>query len=273
MLIAMHSRKSPTILPRRHMRVRRGYQAYAFGNALGNSIAAGLSKPSQQESKVSRVNLNRAQEERLQSGQTVTDYGDGYAEGSGDTASSVGAQRRAGGAAGEVAALTIDQVAAMNPDGSRAAGAGRGFVNPPTVGEMESMRENSGSTGILNPNATDRLQSIQGLDIDIGIKRVRRNVNGYQRMLVALLSSHAQEVHQLRQALASDDRPLMKEVAHSLKGSIGNIGAMTLAKAATELDVALHQNASFSQVETSGAIVIEQLTDLVDGLRNALCIV
>jgi hypothetical protein len=155
MFTSAHPRKPAWALARARVGVRLCVRADAFGNALGNSIAEGLSKPSQQENKVSQVNLNRAQEERLQSGQTVTDYGDGYAEGPGDTASSVGAQRRAGGAAGEVAALTIDQVAAMNPDGSRAAGAGRGFVNPPTVGEMESMRENGRSTGILNSNATD----------------------------------------------------------------------------------------------------------------------
>ena len=48
----------------------------AFGNAWGSSLADSMSGAG----RTNEVSLNREQEERLQSGQTMTDYGDDYAD-------------------------------------------------------------------------------------------------------------------------------------------------------------------------------------------------
>jgi two-component system sensor histidine kinase/response regulator len=115
-----------------------------------------------------------------------------------------------------------------------------------------------------------RLARVPGLDVELGLHRVRGSEGGYQRMLAAFLSSHAQEADQLSAALAAGDLAAIKELAHSLKGSAGNIGAMRLADAATALDAALRQNAARAEVDACGAVLVAQVSAMCAGLREAL---
>jgi HPt (histidine-containing phosphotransfer) domain-containing protein len=89
-------------------------------------------------------------------------------------------------------------------------------------------------------------------------------------MLTAFVSGHADEVSQLASALASDDISTLKEVAHSLKGSAGTIGAERLAEAATALDSALRNQAARSEIEAHSTTLIAELAALIDGIRSSL---
>jgi len=115
-----------------------------------------------------------------------------------------------------------------------------------------------------------RLHGVKGLDVDRGLSRVRGNMDGYVRIVRAFLSSHAQEIRQLTEALATADRATLQEVAHSLKGSGSNIGALALAQTATALDTALRHNAPRAEVDAGGAALLEELEALVNGLQDAL---
>jgi two-component system sensor histidine kinase/response regulator len=115
-----------------------------------------------------------------------------------------------------------------------------------------------------------KLDGIVGLNAELGLYRIRGNLEGYKRMLTAFVSGHAEEVSQLTNALVSDDRSTLKEVAHSLKGSGGTIGAERLADAATALDSALHNKAARSDIEAHSTTLIAELTTLIDGIRNTL---
>jgi hypothetical protein len=130
------------------------HAASAFGNALGDSIVSSMSGPiaADNRTELNRANvkadadyygsgtandggvyLSRAQEERLMSGRTVTDYGDGYSDGDGLLAGSTGGVRRAGGDR-----LLVDRDApAAEPQVS-----GSGFRLP---GESRGVRLGSGA--------------------------------------------------------------------------------------------------------------------------------
>ena len=115
-----------------------------------------------------------------------------------------------------------------------------------------------------------RLDGIVGLNAELGLYRIRGHQEGYKRMLAAFVSGHAEEVSQLADALANDDVPTLKEIAHSLKGSAGTIGAEPLAQAATLLDTALRNKAEPGAIETYGVTLIAELASLIDGIRSAL---
>ena len=115
-----------------------------------------------------------------------------------------------------------------------------------------------------------RLDGIAGLNAELGLYRIRGNLEGYKRMLKAFLSGHAEEVVQLADALASDDLATLKDIAHSLKGSGGTIGAERLAQAATVLDAALRNKTESAEIEVNTATLIAELSMLIDGIRIAL---
>jgi HPt (histidine-containing phosphotransfer) domain-containing protein len=115
-----------------------------------------------------------------------------------------------------------------------------------------------------------RLRGIAGLDVDNGLARIRGNVEGYLRVLRAFVSSHEKEVAQLTEALAQGNLAALQEVAHSLKGSGGNIGALRLADTATALAVALRQNAPPTQLKNYGTALLAELKAVLDSMRSAL---
>lgn len=115
-----------------------------------------------------------------------------------------------------------------------------------------------------------RLNGIAGLNAKLGLYRIRDNLDAYKRMLKAFVSGHAQEVSQLADALAADDITTLKDIAHSLKGSAGTIGAERLAEAATVLDAALRNQVAASEVEVFCGSVIAELAILIEGIRDAL---
>lgn len=127
--------------------------------------------------------------------------------------------------------------------------------------------------------ARQRLDSIPGLNVELGLYRIRGNLEGYQRMLKAFMSGHAEEVTQLADALAMRDLGTVKEIAHSLKGSGGTIGAERLAELATELDTTLRgkfeqsgqiEQTEHNEIETQVMLLIAELAALIDGMRVAL---
>lgn len=118
--------------------------------------------------------------------------------------------------------------------------------------------------------ARQRLDNITGLNAELGLCRIRGNLEGYQRMLKAFVSGHAEEVTQLADALATRDFVTIKEIAHSLKGSGGTIGAERLAEVATVLDTTLRSDAADADIETQVVLMMAELAALIDGIRVAL---
>jgi HPt (histidine-containing phosphotransfer) domain-containing protein len=115
-----------------------------------------------------------------------------------------------------------------------------------------------------------RLDGIAGLNAELGLYRIRGNLDAYKRILAAFVSGHAEEVSELADALAAGNLPTLKEIAHSLKGSGGTIGAERLAEAATKLDSALRNQAATSEIAALSSTLIAELAILIEGIRSAL---
>ncbi|MBK6998907.1 MAG: response regulator [Rhodoferax sp.] len=126
------------------------------------------------------------------------------------------------------------------------------------------------------PNAPDsatlqqRLLQVPGLDVEHGLARTRGNLERYVGILDAFATGHADEVAQLYTAMETQDMATLKKVAHTLKGSAGNIAATRLADAGTALNFAIHQGAAMPDILALSAKLVAELSALLDGLRNAL---
>jgi CheY-like chemotaxis protein len=102
-------------------------------------------------------------------------------------------------------------------------------------------------------------RDIDGLDTELGLKRVLGKVPRYQSMLEKYVAGQSGTVTALREALAAGDRDTATRLAHTTKGVSGNIGATVVQQRADELETALQQGTP-----------LEQTTHLVDTLAQHL---
>jgi two-component system sensor histidine kinase/response regulator len=113
------------------------------------------------------------------------------------------------------------------------------------------------------------LRTIAGLDIECGLKTMRGNGTKFLRMLNLFVDSHAPEAEQIASALAANDLITTKQLAHTLKGSAGTVGAVRVAAAAASLHAAIRDNLQAQEIDTLGKSLIAELNALVEGVRRA----
>ncbi len=107
-------------------------------------------------------------------------------------------------------------------------------------------RESEAPQAELEPSgnkvADDKLPgSLEGIDIDEGLRRVGGNRKLYRKLLVEFLQDHREDVHDIRKALDQEDLETAQRIAHTIKGVSGSIGAGDLHRDAESLDSALKE--------------------------------
>ncbi|MBI5790336.1 MAG: response regulator [Rhodocyclales bacterium] len=115
-----------------------------------------------------------------------------------------------------------------------------------------------------------RLAQVSGLDVAHGLALVRGNATKHAKMLGLFAETHADDIVQLRAALAGDDLDAMKQLAHTLKGAAGTIGARPVAAAAASLHEALRERSDRAAIDSRCNTLIDKMATLVDELRQAL---
>ena len=114
-----------------------------------------------------------------------------------------------------------------------------------------------------------RLAKIPGLDGEYGLALLNGNASKHARMLALFVENHGGEILQLSESLAANDLVAVKQLAHTLKGSAGTIGAKRVAEAAAALHAALRTSAERTEVDALGTTLIRELTALTAGIRQA----
>ncbi len=109
---------------------------------------------------------------------------------------------------------------------------------------------------------------VAGLDTAQGLRRAMHKKSLYLSLLARFSSSQRGLAQQVTQALAEGDHVRAQRIAHSLKGSAGNIGAGELQRAAGLLEAAIEVGAA--EVPVLVADVAAQLAALVDALDAQL---
>jgi len=134
------------------------------------------------------------------------------------------------------------------------------------------IRPRSGSAGPAAPVASQsaaELPAIAGLDAAAGLATTQGNSKLYRRLLTMFLSAQTGFAVQFRAAQADADPAAPMRLAHTLKGTAGNIGAAALQAAAGELELACERGEA-TAIERGLAGTVAALEPLLAGLAQAL---
>jgi len=102
---------------------------------------------------------------------------------------------------------------------------------PPPDPSLRQTAQPAGATRSPAP-LCDGLRAIAQLEIEVGLRSTRDNVDAYRRLLERFVAVHREDVDRLRQPLSAD-QPYA--IAHSLKATAGAIGTLALAACADRL--------------------------------------
>jgi PAS domain S-box-containing protein len=114
------------------------------------------------------------------------------------------------------------------------------------------------------------LPVVAGLDTAEGLLRLGGNQQLYLKLLRQFVEQQADAPTRLTALLATGDRATAERLAHSIRGVAGNLGAGPVQAAAAELERAIGASAPADQLEAARSELIERLTTLLGGLRQAL---
>ncbi|GAB6126938.1 response regulator [Humidesulfovibrio idahonensis] len=107
---------------------------------------------------------------------------------------------------------------------------------------------------------------LPGIDAALGLKRVAGNAKLYRKLLLDFQRDYTSAMTGITTAVNENRLDDAKRLAHTLKGVAGNIGAMPLHLAATDLDAALKAE-DMAKISTLSAPVAERLAEVIAGLR------
>ncbi|MBU4263581.1 MAG: response regulator [Proteobacteria bacterium] len=114
------------------------------------------------------------------------------------------------------------------------------------------------------------LAAIPGLDTKQGLKVLNGNVEAFLRLLRLYAVDHADDMARLLELISSEDWDEARRLAHTLKGSSGNLGATGVQQLAAELEVAIKEGHDATDIERLVRTLETALQQLVARIRTAL---
>ncbi|MBU3916118.1 response regulator, partial [bacterium] len=93
-------------------------------------------------------------------------------------------------------------------------------------------------------------ETLAGIDIQSGLERVAGNEAMYQKILFKFKHNSLDMVDKIKEAIHTNDLDSARPLAHTIKGTSGNIGANKLFKAAGELESVL-RNKQIEEIEAT----------------------
>ena len=144
---------------------------------------------------------------------------------------------------------------------------------PPGEREMPEPIEEPAAVAVEEPAntglAADLLLLIEGLDVEVGVKRVLGKRDFYEKLVRQFVEGEEVEsVATVRAQLAAGEHEAAERTAHSLKGVAGTIGAGELQQRAQGLETAIKEGTA--EVDTLLSSVEEELTRMVVAIRDVL---
>jgi two-component system sensor histidine kinase/response regulator len=120
----------------------------------------------------------------------------------------------------------------------------------------------------------DLPERLPGINIQDALSALNIEKTVFKHILIGFLKNNKESANKIRDAFDKKNMEILVQLAHSLKGSAGNIGASDLHKAAQELETAGREgvptSALFERVETDLNQVLESLQLLVDTSKTEL---
>jgi CheY-like chemotaxis protein/HPt (histidine-containing phosphotransfer) domain-containing protein len=150
---------------------------------------------------------------------------------------------------------------------------------PASTSTATAMPVEAAPPDVVAPDATEPdpqhaatlqvLRSIDGLEVDTALRLVRDNVTTYLRVLSLFVNGHAEDPAQLQGLVAQNDLRAAQRLAHTLKGSAGNVGVVSIQRHAAAIEQALQSGATDAFEQALAQLTVE-LPALVASVRAAL---
>jgi CheY-like chemotaxis protein len=118
--------------------------------------------------------------------------------------------------------------------------------------------------------APSDLPPIEGLVSADGLRRVGGNAKLYVKLLRQFVDQQADVVAEIRAALSANQAESAIRLAHTLKGVAGNLGAMAVQDAASEVETLLRGESESDELNSALAKLSAVLDPLIARLRAAL---
>ena len=116
------------------------------------------------------------------------------------------------------------------------------------------------------------LQAIDGLNVELGLKRVMGKMPLYINMLKKYVETGIQSLADLKAALETNDGETAERIAHTLKGTNGNIGASGLQAIAGSIENGIRGQADFKILMPEVTVLSEAQTEMVKAIANAIAV-
>jgi CheY-like chemotaxis protein len=111
---------------------------------------------------------------------------------------------------------------------------------------------------------------IDGLDSELGLRRVSGKLALYETILRKYIASQSTVIDELRAAVAQKDFELAKRLAHTTKGVSGNIGATEVQGIAAEIEAGLAENVDSVSILEKLIVLQATLAPLLQRLAACL---
>ena len=131
-------------------------------------------------------------------------------------------------------------------------------ANPSTPAKSDNLK----STG------ADALPELPGIDTQAGLATCMGNMKLYKRLLVKFRDSNADFDKQFAAARQGADPDATIRLAHTIKGTAGNIGARGIMTAAGELELASNNNEPEQVIDKLLANMLDELDPVFKSLQQ-----
>lgn len=118
----------------------------------------------------------------------------------------------------------------------------------------------------------ERLQAIAGLNVKLGLKRVMGKIPLYLNMLNKYVATGIQSLTELKAAVQANDRDTGERIAHTLKGTNGNIGASDLQSMAGGIEKLIKEDADINLLMAEVTVLVTAQTEMVRAIENAIAV-
>ena len=109
-----------------------------------------------------------------------------------------------------------------------------------------------------------------GVDVDAALARLGGNESLYQKLLTKFAANYGDMGQRLRQSLNEGRKVEVGQMAHTLKGAAGNLGAMKVHEAAAFLQKAVDQEAAEDIITQNLDALSQALDTFFSAIRDAL---
>ncbi len=117
----------------------------------------------------------------------------------------------------------------------------------------------------VTPILTEDLPVVPGIDLEDGLQRLNGNWVAYKRILLSFRNKQAEAVTQLKQLIQQGQWDEAARLAHSLKGSGGNLGAKQLYETAAVMEQVCREGDA-DAAEAGLESLRASLAEVIDGL-------